>query len=352
MKAYKTMDETIRELKDNSYKRVFDEPELFCQLIRDFIPVGPLKDIRPEDVEDHTERFLPLTSKSREADTVKIIRMERKNLFVIALIEPQTEVHFLMSFRILEYCVHIWNKYIEDAEREKEGSSAVKEFMLPPILPVVYYSGSGNWTAPVNFIEKVAHPDIFGKYIPDFCYEMIRLKKYTIEELKEFEDALSFIMLFDTIKNPDEIKKVIDKIDAGYIEKIKKNIPEHLWDLISKIIILFLIKMNAPKEEIETVTQYIAERKVTEMFDLMEKYDVQEARRRFREEGIEEGRAEGIERGIERGRKEGKEIGIGTALSVMRDLREHTPPEEIAAKYNISAEKIEEIKNALFQYSL
>ena len=48
-------------------------------------------------------------------------------------------------------------------------------------------------------------------------------------------------------------------------------------------------KINAPKNDIETITQHIIERKVAEMFSLMGKYDVQETRRHALQEGRQEG---------------------------------------------------------------
>jgi len=246
---------TIRKIKDDAYKSILGEPELYCQFIRNFVPLDSLKDIQPEDIEDYTERYLPLTSGNRDADTVKLIKMDRKGLFVITLTEPQTEVKFLMPFRILEYCVFIWRQWIKDKEKEKKGSTTLKSFRLPPILPIVYYSGTGQWTAMVNFMDKVEHADIFGDYIPNFRYEVVSLPAYTVEELKLFEDALSFIMIIDKIKKPTEVKKVLEQIDKEYIERIKANIPEHLWELIHMVVTLFLAKINAPKEDIKLTKQ-------------------------------------------------------------------------------------------------
>ena len=49
---------------------------------------------------------------------------------------------------------------------------------------------------------------------------------------------------------------------------------------------------------------------------------------------------------LEKGREEGKKSGVGTVLSIMHDLYEHKPIKEIAAKYNISIQEVEEIQAA------
>ncbi|MDR2401620.1 MAG: hypothetical protein LBD73_08225 [Deferribacteraceae bacterium] len=45
---------STRGLKDNSFKRIFEQPELFADFLRDFLsPKIPLfKDIKPDDTED------------------------------------------------------------------------------------------------------------------------------------------------------------------------------------------------------------------------------------------------------------------------------------------------------------
>jgi len=45
---------TIHKARDNSVKAILAEPELFVEFIKDFIPIGILQDISPEDVEDVT----------------------------------------------------------------------------------------------------------------------------------------------------------------------------------------------------------------------------------------------------------------------------------------------------------
>ena len=66
---------------------------------------------------------------------------------------------------------------------------------------------------------------------------------------------------------------------------------------------------------------------------------------------LEKGREEGIVVGIEKGREEGIEIGFGTTLSIMRDLNENKPINEIAELYKISVQKIEEIQAAMKPYT-
>jgi len=78
---------------DNVYKLVFKEPEIFLDFLKDFIPIDILKSIRPEDITDVTERFLPLFSENKDSDTVKKIRLKGDEpLFVISILEHENKV--------------------------------------------------------------------------------------------------------------------------------------------------------------------------------------------------------------------------------------------------------------------
>ena len=61
----------IRKAKDTGLKLILDEPELFVEFLRDFIPIEMLKNIDPANIEDVTDRLLPLLSEQKDLDTIK-----------------------------------------------------------------------------------------------------------------------------------------------------------------------------------------------------------------------------------------------------------------------------------------
>ena len=113
-------------------------------------------------------------------------------------------------------------------EKEEKGITIRKDFKLPPILPIVYYTGTDTWSAEVNFSNSVYLSNEFSKYIPNFSYELVPLNKYTIEDLMKYEDILSFIMILDKIKKDvkNEIKEYIDYYNNyRYQWNLKKMTP-------------------------------------------------------------------------------------------------------------------------------
>ena len=276
----------IHKIKDNSYKELFDNPEVFIQFIKHFSNVPILNDIKAEDIEDYTNRFIPLFLEEKDADSIKVVKI-KEDIFVITMIEHQSEVCYNMSCRMLWYMVLIWNEWIKQKEKEEKGITIRKDFKLPPILPIVYYTGTNTWSAEVNFSNNVYLSNEFSKYIPNFSYELVPLNKYTIEDLMKYEDILSFIMILDKIKEPAQIKEILQKITDEYINKVNENIPDNLLQLIKNIVFLFLKKIDASKKEREEIESLINERRFSNMFETLE-YNIQKEREQYKKEGAYE----------------------------------------------------------------
>ena len=60
-------------------KVIFEDNNLCCQFLNDYVDLPHLKDVRPEDIEDVSEEFVPLFSNEREADRIKEIKIRGEN---------------------------------------------------------------------------------------------------------------------------------------------------------------------------------------------------------------------------------------------------------------------------------
>ena len=236
-----------------------------------------------------TERFIWLWQEGRDSDSVKKIRITKDgqeiSLYLIALIEHQSSVHYDMAFRILRYIVMLLNKYAKDQEKLHPGITKTKGFRYPPILPVVFYDGTDNWTAVRDFKDRVFLSDVLDEYIPSFQYLVVSLQKYTDQELIEKGNELSLIMLVDKLRNASDFKKFKD-IPEEYLEHISKNSPESVLKLISSIIAVLLYKLNVPTDEVTEFTDRIERRKFTMLLDNFEGYDVQATRKESKAEEV------------------------------------------------------------------
>lgn len=212
---------------------------------------------------------------------------------MITIVEHQSQVHFDMAFRILRYIVMVLTDYEEEQEQLNPGITGTKDFRYPPILPIVYYEGTAEWTAVRNFRERVALNELLGDFIPDFQYILVPLTSYSSEELIEKQDELSLIFLINKFRSSADFKQ-LREIPEEYFEQLKQNTPEYLLNLIGKIIAVLLYRLNVPRREVEDFTDRIRRKEFDMLFDSFEFYDVQETRRISRAEGKAEGKAEDI----------------------------------------------------------
>ena len=277
---------TIHKARDNSVKAILAEPELFVEFIKDFIPMEILQDISPEDVEDVTERFLSFVSEQKDGDTVKRINLKIGiSLFVITIVEHESQVNFRASFKMLLYIALILNAYEKEVNKETPKITQTKNFKYPPVLPIIFYDGDGDWTAETNFLNRTEMSDIFEKYIPKFEYELVSLKNYSFENLAEFGDILSLFMMIGKMKDAESFK-VLKSIPDEYAKQFNNiNVPPHLKELLVKVITTLLVKINVPKDEIEVITNRIDERGVSEMLAIAD-YDVQATRKEAKREAF------------------------------------------------------------------
>lgn len=286
-----TANVTNMQMQDSSSKIIFDEPVLCAQFLRDYSNIPMLKNVQPEDIEDVSERFVHLFSEERNADTVKRVRLENQvPFFMVSLIEHKTYVDYNVGMQILRYMVYIWEDYEKEMDKLHEKDKTVKtkkqkDFRYPVILPIVYYEGKREWTAPCEFKERIWLQEEFAQYIPNFAYELIQLKDYSNETLLAHKDEISLIMMFNKLQDLEDIDE-IKRIEPQDIEAIVSKTPEYLLEIVVRVIRAFLFKMNLPMEEAEEVVGKIKERRMGYLFENMEKLDIQ-LERRLRKEAEE-----------------------------------------------------------------
>ena len=226
---HKTEPATPHKIKDNIFKTVFGEPQLFAEFLTNFIPIEMLKGLKPEDIKDISPRYLPLFTDNKDSDTVKRINLNGENLFVIGIVEHESEVNYKASFKMLVYIAYVLEKYVKENdkkyyEEKKKGEktelklSTAVDFEYPPILPIIFYDGPGKWTSEIYFAKKTKMREVFKKYIPKFEYELVDLNKYGKEDLVKYNNVMSLIMLIDKVKRSEDMEVMFKELPENYVE--------------------------------------------------------------------------------------------------------------------------------------
>lgn len=71
-----------KKYRDNGGKVIFGDNILCAQFLKDYVPVSILKEVQPEDIEDVSERYVPLFTSERESDIVKKIHLKDERVTV------------------------------------------------------------------------------------------------------------------------------------------------------------------------------------------------------------------------------------------------------------------------------
>ena len=294
---------------DSSSKLIFGNAELCSQFLRNYMDIPLLKNIRAEDIEDVTERYIPMFTEERNSDTVKRIKLSEKDtLFFVSLIEHKTKVDYNVSMQLLRYMVYIWEDYEKEMEKKKKGISKTKNFRYPPILPIVYYEGSGKWTAPCNIRDRIYFDEAFEPFTPKFSYKLVQLGDYSVGELVEKKDELSLLMLINRLQNISAFRDL--NLPKDYLKDLSENSTDELLDIIARVTATMLRNLHLPEDEISEFTDQVKERDMAVLFEYFEDVDLPAERKKAREEGHAEGRAEGHAEGLAEGRASGRAEGL------------------------------------------
>ena len=234
------------KFRDSSAKLIFNAPILCAQFLRGYVNIPLLQNVQPEDIEDETERFVHLFTEERDSDVVKKIHIkeEKTPFYLISLIEHKSYVDYNVTMQIFRYMAFIWEDYEKEQERSHHGISRTKGFRYPPILPIIYYEGTGKWTAPLRLQERIFLSDMLGEYIPDYRCLIVQLSEYTNNKLMEKKDELSLVMMLNKLHGTEDFAALQDEVPPEYLEKVTSQTPEYLLGIIGQIVEILLARLN------------------------------------------------------------------------------------------------------------
>jgi len=208
-----TGNKEINNPHDIRYKELFGNKTHFLSLLKDCVKPVWLDELDADSLRKSEKSFILQDFSEKESDIVYESKINGTTVIFYILLELQSSVDFEMPYRLLLYMTEILRQY-RNASNEKDREK--KDFRLPAVFPIVFFSGSGQWTAPTSFKQVLANYEKFGGYILDFEYVVIDVKGYTKEDLKKFSSRLlGTILMLEKSKN-----------DIEFYEYLRENINE------------------------------------------------------------------------------------------------------------------------------
>ena len=275
-------------IRDANSRTIFRNKKLTCQFLRDYTGLSIFENLQPEDIEDVTERYKAFLGVQFEADTVKKVRIRgrgkdgspdnEQEVFVLPLVEHKTIVDYDVCMQLLRYMTVIWYDYKKQQEGIKEGSSSLKGFRYPPIIPIVYFEGRENWTAGMHLADRIDIRKGLEDYIPDFSYKLVRIHEYKSDALMEKHNEMSLVMMINRIQSPEDFTELVN-ISKEYVDEIYNGSPADIKEVYQDILWSLFQKMNVPVDEARDKMARLEDGGMGELFANMEKMDIQAERR-------------------------------------------------------------------------
>ncbi|MQY29074.1 Rpn family recombination-promoting nuclease/putative transposase [Nocardia aurantia] len=182
---------------DAYFRAELSDPEVAAGQVRAVLSAEMLEQLDLTVLDRQSVSFVPAELRSRYSDILFRTRFAARDAFVYLLIEHQSSQDPLMAFRITEYLVAIWNRYLEDHKKDRPPVTR-----LPLVIPmVVHVSADGaRWTEPVDLGDVLdIDPDVrdlLGDHLPRMRFLLDDVNALDVQQLLQRKPAaLSMVLV-------------------------------------------------------------------------------------------------------------------------------------------------------------
>ena len=149
-----------------------------------------------EHVEQVNRSFISDELRPQESDMVfkvpfRTPTQTHQEVIVYLLIEHQSTVDRFMGLRLLSYMVQIW---MEERRQWQEQERPGGEWRLTPIVPIVFYTGKGEWKTPLSVTALMDLPEVLTRFVPTFDTLFLDVKATAPGELTQTGHPLGWLL--------------------------------------------------------------------------------------------------------------------------------------------------------------
>ena len=161
--------------RDRAAKRLFGHPEVLADLLRGFVPEGPLREFDPDSLSQGPDDRVDGRLALYQSDITWSLTLA-DGARVVLIIEAQSTVDRAMAARMTIQT----GMYCEYHLRPKRSGR------IPAVLPLVFYTGHAEWNAARSLIElSFAERAGMLTYFAPSCYLLIDVRRMPPESLPE-----------------------------------------------------------------------------------------------------------------------------------------------------------------------
>ena len=315
---------TIDKFYDKFFNIIFSHPKMVEYLLKSFVKKDFIDGIDFSAIEKLNRKFVTEKFSNRECDIIHKVKYKGEDIYFYILIEFQSSTDDTMILRMLTYIMLFYQDLMNNQKLKK----------LPPVFPMLIYTGSDDWNCAEKLDELIELSGIKSndllEYIPKFEYYKIVINKFSDESLKKIDNLVGALFMVEKadIQNIAEIVEKFYKILEQETELRLKKLIRRLMNAYFRYRNLD-VKLGEPKEVIPMLTASIQKFK-------------QECKLEGKLEGIIEGKLEGKLEGIIEGKLAGRKE---TKIELAQKMIGYLKISEIANITGLTEEEIKKLIN-------
>ena len=210
-----TSDTRIEHFPDRSIRRLLQDGVYVRWLVKIIAPeIERYLDFSA--ITYHQRSFISQALQQRESDVLLSVGFNDETstdeLLIYILIEHQSTVDKTMGFRLLSYMMQIWEAQRKEWESSK---TPVSEWRLQPILPILFYTGDGRWTAPLSLTAIMDVPEILSRFVPSFDTLFLGVKSTDPEVLTEAGHPLGWLLSVLQREDAEDTSEISEALSAA-----------------------------------------------------------------------------------------------------------------------------------------
>jgi predicted transposase YdaD len=193
---------------DIRYKRIFSHPRTIRDLLIGFAPGPWVQDADFTTLERVNGSYVSDTDKQRHDDMVWRVKVSGHWFWIYVVIEFQSRPDRWMALRMMAY-VGLLGQHLVREQKD------LPEDRLPPILPIVLYTGEPAWHAPLDVADCfIPPPESLRPYLPHFQYHLIDEQRLNLHPLAEMRNVTAAVFALETSRSDDDILALLRAMGA------------------------------------------------------------------------------------------------------------------------------------------
>jgi hypothetical protein len=278
---------------DLSYRLFFSHLRMVRDLLREIVGETWVEHLDFDSAERVNASFVSESWKNRESDVIWKFRRRDTGeaVYVYVLLEFQSRPDRYMPVRLMTYTGLFYESLIAGGKLRQSG-------LLPQVIPVVVYNGSGAWGPPLELSELIERLDPSAElYVPHLRYKLVHEAAYDAAELEEKESPVADLFRLERSRDWKEVRVGVSRL-REHVGPEERELRRAFEAWLGEVLIPRL--KIAPEAVPTRLTLEEVESMLAERIDAWNRQLQEESLQQGREQGQQQGEAKALLRFLEK----------------------------------------------------